>query len=29
MIKLYSFGPGFGVADPSPYVLKVDIYMNQ
>jgi hypothetical protein len=28
MIKLYSFGPSFGVADPSPYVLKVDVYMR-
>ncbi|MCX7098800.1 MAG: glutathione S-transferase family protein [Methylococcales bacterium] len=28
MIKLYSFGPGFGVADPSPFVLKVDCYMR-
>ena len=28
MIKLYSFGPGFGVADPSPFVLKVDAYLR-
>lgn len=28
MIKLYSFGANFGVADPSPYVLKVDVYMR-
>jgi glutathione S-transferase len=28
MIKLYSFGSGFGVADPSPFVLKVDAYMR-
>ncbi len=28
MIKLYSFGPGFNVTDPSPYVLKVDAYMR-
>ncbi|MCF6252425.1 MAG: glutathione S-transferase family protein [Methylococcaceae bacterium] len=28
MIKLYSFGPGFGVVDPSPFVLKVDAYMR-
>lgn len=28
MIKLYSFGSGFGVADPSPFVLKVDVYMR-
>jgi glutathione S-transferase len=26
MIKLYSFGKEFGVADPSPFVLKVDVY---
>ncbi|NRA22809.1 MAG: glutathione S-transferase N-terminal domain-containing protein, partial [Oceanospirillaceae bacterium] len=28
MIKLYSFGPHFGVADPSPFVLKVDAYLR-
>ena len=28
MIKLYSFGAGFGVADPSPFILKVDAYMR-
>ena len=28
MIKLYSFGPSFGVADPSPFILKVDAYMQ-
>jgi glutathione S-transferase len=28
MIKLYSFGSGFGVTDPSPFVLKVDAYMR-
>ncbi|MEE8059427.1 MAG: glutathione S-transferase family protein [Pseudomonadales bacterium] len=28
MIKLFSFGPMFGVADPSPFVLKVDAYMK-
>ena len=28
MIKLYSFGSGFGVPDPSPFVLKVDSYMR-
>jgi glutathione S-transferase len=28
MIKLYSFGKKFGVADPSPFVLKVDAYMR-
>jgi glutathione S-transferase-like protein len=26
MIKLFSFGSKFGVADPSPFVLKVDCY---
>lgn len=28
MIKLYGFGPSFGMPDPSPFVLKVDIYMR-
>lgn len=28
MIKLYSFGPHFGVAYPSPFVLKVDAYLR-
>lgn len=28
MIKLYSFGSDFGLADPSPFVLKVDVYMR-
>ena len=28
MIKLYSFGSNFGVADASPFVLKVDAYMR-
>jgi len=28
MIKLYSFGAGFGVADPSPFVLKIDAYLR-
>ncbi len=28
MIKLYSFGSGFDVVDPSPFVLKVDAYMR-
>ena len=28
MINLYSFGSGFGVTDPSPFVLKVDAYMR-
>lgn len=28
MIKLYSFGPKFGLPDPSPFVLKTDLYMR-
>lgn len=28
MIKLYSFGNNFGVADPSSFVLKVDVYLR-
>ncbi|WP_163836289.1 glutathione S-transferase family protein [Spartinivicinus ruber] len=28
MVKLYGFGSGFGVADPSPFVLKVDAYLR-
>ncbi len=28
MIKLFCFGPHFGVADPSPFVLKVATYMK-
>jgi len=28
MIKLYTFGEKFGVADPSPFVLKVDAYLR-
>ncbi len=28
MIKLYSFGKKLGVADPSPFVLKVDAYLR-
>lgn len=28
MIKLYSFGENLGVADPSPFVLKIDVYMR-
>lgn len=28
MIELYSFASGFGVVDPSPFVLKVDAYMR-
>ena len=28
MIKLYGFGANFGAADPSPFVLKVDLYMR-
>jgi len=28
MIKLYSFGPAFGLPDPSPFVVKVDLYLR-
>ncbi len=28
MIKLYSFGPAFGLPDPSPFVMKVDAWMR-
>jgi glutathione S-transferase len=28
MITLYSFGPGFGVMDASPFVVKVDLYLR-
>lgn len=28
MIKLFSFGPAFGLPDPSPFVTKVDLYMR-
>lgn len=28
MIKLYSFGPAFNLADPSPFVAKVDLYLK-
>lgn len=28
MIKLYGFGESFGVADPSPFVLKTDLYLR-
>jgi len=28
VIKLYSFGPAFGVPDPSPFVMKVDAWMR-
>ncbi|MFT7373660.1 MAG: glutathione S-transferase [Oleiphilaceae bacterium] len=28
MITLFSFGPNFGVGDPSPFVLKIDAYMR-
>ena len=27
MIKLYSFGPAFGLIDPSPFVTKVNLFM--
>jgi glutathione S-transferase len=28
MIKLYGFGEGFGVIDPSPFVVKVDLFLR-
>jgi len=28
MIKLFGFGAGFGLVDPSPFVLKVDAFMR-
>lgn len=28
MIKLYSFGPNLNVPDPSPFVLKINIYLR-
>jgi len=28
VIKLYSFGSNFGVMDPSPFVVKVDLFMK-
>lgn len=28
MITLYNFGPDFGLADPSPFCLKVDLYLR-
>ena len=28
MIKLYGFGPNFGLVDPSPFVVKVDCFMR-
>jgi glutathione S-transferase len=28
MVTLYSFGPGFGVMDASPFVVKVDLYLR-
>ncbi|WP_448548966.1 glutathione S-transferase family protein [Thalassotalea fusca] len=28
MIKLHSFGQGFGLIDPSPFVVKVDLFMR-
>lgn len=28
MITLYSFGPGFGLPDPSPFVMKVEILLK-
>src|SRR5205809_2440263 len=28
VITLYSFGPGFGLPDPSPFVMKVEILLK-
>lgn len=28
MLTLFSFGPNFGVIDPSPFVLKIDLYLR-
>ena len=28
MIKLYSFGPAFNLADPSPFVAKIDLHLR-
>jgi len=28
MIKLYSFGPGLGLIEPSPFVLKIDLFLR-
>ena len=28
MITLYSFGPGFGLPDPSPFVMKVEVLLK-
>ena len=28
MITLYSFGPGFGLPDPSPFVTKVEALLK-
>lgn len=28
MIKLYGFGQAFGVADASPFVVKVDLFLK-
>ncbi len=28
MIKLFSFGPAFGLPDPSPFVTKINLYMK-
>ena len=28
MITLYSFGPGFGLPDPSPFVTKVEVLLK-
>ena len=28
MITLYAFGPGFGLPDPSPFVMKADVLLK-
>jgi len=28
MIKLFSFGPAFGLPDPSPFVTKINLYLK-
>jgi len=28
MITLYSFGPGFGLPDPSPFVTKAEVLLK-
>lgn len=28
MIALYTFGPGFGLPDPSPFVMKAEVLLK-